>query len=211
MNEDPILFRHLVDIPHENAAGLIEHRTFSSAMDQTDDGIQQVLAIAGKGLGPDHQIHAQPLVAPVGIGPDHLAGQAQVGEIVHAQEDDGQVARDTMAPKARGSFTIAGDQAGAGSAPDIRVENRAGCAAEKLRLRLTDPQLMQQNLIMGPGQVEEPLGQAVVMIFIHQGHGASPVFINAHQGIHGDALSGRQPNPAAHSDNGVQHIAAAVG
>ena len=67
LDEELIFLGHLFDIPHEDAAVLIQQLSLRSSVDQADDGVQETLPVAGQRLGPDDQVHAQALVAPVGV------------------------------------------------------------------------------------------------------------------------------------------------
>ena len=59
----------------------------------------KVLDVGARPLVEDDDVHGEPLQAEVFVGEDELAGESDVGEIIDADEEDRQVARDPLRPE----------------------------------------------------------------------------------------------------------------
>ena len=101
LQQDAILFGHLLAAADEDAAGLVDRCASGLAAIRPDDLILQRLAIARVVFVPDDQIDGQPFHAPVGVGLDQLADQVDLGVIADAHQHDRQVAGDAVAPESR--------------------------------------------------------------------------------------------------------------
>ncbi|MNI12937.1 hypothetical protein D3C73_661440 [compost metagenome] len=63
---------------------------------------------------------------------------------------------------------------------------------------------------MGPGQVEHPVGEVAVAVFVDQIEAIITAVGDAGDQVDGGLLTGLQGNPAANRDHRVQHRACAA-
>lgn len=90
--QDAVFLGHLVDVARKDAAWLVEQLALRAGLHQADDGVEQVLAIAREGLGPDDEIHLEAFLAPVRVGLHQVADEIEIGGVGDGQQDNGPVA-----------------------------------------------------------------------------------------------------------------------
>ena len=88
--------------------------------------------------------------------------------VADAHQHDRQIARDAIAPQARLPAAVADQHAGLGPAQRRGIDDRAGQAAVDLRIGFGGVELPQQDLAVRPGQLEDAIGQARVVILLRQ-------------------------------------------
>ena len=81
MEQNLVLARYLIRGSHENAAGAIGQVGFDACGNQSHDLVLEQLPVTGVIFIPYHQVHRQPLQAPVGMGLNELAHQIDIGGI----------------------------------------------------------------------------------------------------------------------------------
>ena len=98
MDQDAVFIRYLFRRTHEDPARPVYHMRFDARGDQSHDLVMQQLPVAGAILVPDHQVHGEPLQAPVGVGLHQLAQQIDIRQVADLQQHDRQIAGDGIAP-----------------------------------------------------------------------------------------------------------------
>ena len=71
---------------------------FDARGDQPDNLFLEPLPVAVVIFVPDHQIHGQPLEAPIRMRLHELAHQFDIGAVGDLQQDDRKIARNGVAP-----------------------------------------------------------------------------------------------------------------
>ena len=209
--KDAVVFGDLVYIAYKNSAGLIEELAFGAGLDEADDGVEEILAIAGIGLGPDDEIDFETLLAPVGVGLDEAADQIEIGLVGDGEQDDGAVAGDAVAPEGGLVATIGGDDAGAAAAVGAGIEEGAGEPGIILDIGFVDAELVEQDLAAGPGEGENALGHARVVAAVDIGVDGGAIGGDAEEGIDADGGTGFDAYAVADGGDGVEDESGAVG
>jgi hypothetical protein len=109
----------------------------------------QHLPVAGLIFVPNDEIGAEPLYPPVRVRLDELLHELYPSHIAYPQQHDGKVAGDAVAPKARLSATIAGDDAADGAVQLVAVKDAAGKPVVELRVGLGRIELPEHHLALG--------------------------------------------------------------
>ena len=211
LEQGAVFLRDLLRRAHEDAARPVHRLGFEAHRHQTQDLVLQHLPIAGAVFVPDHQVHRQPLQAPVGMGLDELAHQLDIGQVADAQQHDGQVAGNGIAPQAGLPAPVPHEHAAVGAQRGIGVDDRVGQAPVELRVRLARVDLSQHHLGVGPGQLEDAVGEAPILIFLDQAQGRVAAVADAVNQVHVGRLFRLEADPAADGHHRVQHRALAAG
>ena len=111
-----------------------------------------------------------------------------LASVADAQQDDGQVAGDGVAPQAGLPAPVLHEHAGVGAQRGMGVEDRAGQAPVELRVRLAGVDLAQHHLGVGPGQLEDAVGEAPVLVFLDQAQGGIAAVADAVDQVHAGRL-----------------------
>ncbi len=208
------LGRNHIGAQHEDVAGrafLADLRPRLAGPHQGFQGDLQVLDIGDGALVEDHQIHRQPLHAPVFHRLQRLAGQLQLADIGDAHQDDRQIPRYAQAPQVGLAAAAGGDHLRGGAQGRGGEDGVAGQALELSGRGAVDAQVMQLDLGLGPGQGRGAAEGAGVMMLVDQVE-----HLVAGSGGHGPEVdprrgAGRDPDPAPQGEDGVQHGACGPG
>jgi hypothetical protein len=93
--------------------------------------------------------------------------------IADLTEHDRHVARHRMAPEPGLPAAVLREQAGLGAQRGVGIEDRAGQTRVELDIGLAGIELAQHHLAVGPGQVEDAIGQALVLVLLDQSQAIS--------------------------------------
>ena len=117
-------------------------------------------------LVEDDEIDVEELQPPVLVRAEQLPNDVEVLGFVDPDHDDGQVARDAVGPQARCPLIVAGQQARRRPQRRVRVEDPVGQALEQVGLVGLDPQVMELDLGLRPGQGRRPFegGRLTVLV-----------------------------------------------
>ena len=211
LEQRAVLLRDLLRRAHEDAARAIDHLGFEARRDQAQDLVLQHLPVTGAVLVPDHQVHRQSLQAPVGVGLDELAHQLDIGQVADAQQHDRQVAGNGVAPQAGLPAPVAHEHAAVGAQRGMGVDDRAGQASVELRVGLAGVDLAQHHLGVGPGQFEDAVGEAPILVFLDQAQGRVAAVADAVDQVDVGRLLRLEGDPAADRHDRIQHRALAAG
>ncbi|MNZ31631.1 hypothetical protein D3C78_489340 [compost metagenome] len=121
------------------------------------------------------------------MGIDHLLDQLDVARIADLHQHNRQIARNRLAPETGLITPVAGQQGTVGPQGGVGVNQRGGHLLEQSRIGQRSVELTQQHLAMGPGQVEDPIGQMTVAVL---GNLLQAGFTAA--GYAGDQVDGRR-------------------
>ena len=88
--------------------------------------------------------------------------------VANAHQHDRQVARDAIAPQSRLSLAIAAEDARLGTPQRRGIDDRAGQAAIDLCVGFGSTELLQQDMAVRPGKVEDAIGQAGIAVLLGQ-------------------------------------------
>ena len=209
--KDPVLLRHLVGVPDEDAARPVDDVRLRSGGDEPHDLVVQLLAVAGRLLVPDDEVDCEPGEAPVRMCLDELPHQFDLRSVADAQEDDRQVAGDAEAPEAGLRAPVAGEDVRRGTAARVGVDDRAGEAAVELGVRLGRVELAEDDLPVGRRQIEDAVGQTAVVVLAGERHRRLACLADAGHHVHPDRLIRTHRNLAADRDDRVKHRPLAVG
>ena len=121
--------------------------------DERLERVLQVLRVRRAVLVEDHEVDVEELQPPVLVGAEQLADDAEVLELVDPHQDDRQVARDAVRPRARvRRGALLREQVRRRPQRRIRVEDPVGEALEEVRLVGVDAEVMELHLGLGPGE-----------------------------------------------------------
>ena len=111
-------------------------------------------SIARDVLVPDDQVGRQTPRAPVGVGLQQVAHQVQAGHVAHAQQHDGQVARDAVAPQPRLALAVAPQYAGVRPAG----ANGEDHGSEDGHQEGSEGEVLVEELKLTPGDIVADIG-----------------------------------------------------
>jgi hypothetical protein len=101
------------------------------------------------------------------VGLYELAHQIDIGRISDLQQHDRQIAGDGIAPETGLPAAVLDEDARVGAQGGIGVEDRAGQVTVELRVALGGIDLPQDDLAMGPGQIEDAVRKTPILVFLH--------------------------------------------
>ncbi|MNV30687.1 hypothetical protein D3C71_1219660 [compost metagenome] len=202
-----IFFRNLITRAHENAARPVDDVRFHARRYQAHQAVLQCLAIAARVFVPDHQVHRHALLPPVGMRLDQLAHQLEIGRVLDAQQHNGQIARDGVAPQARLPTAIFQQDGGLGAQQRVLIQDGVGQARVQLRVGIGGVELPHDDLGVGPRQFQRAVGQVAVLVFADQVHAGFAAVAHALHQVHDHGLLGFQRDGAADGRYRVQHRA----
>ena len=155
-------------MPDKNTPGSIDNVGFDTGRDEPDDLFLKLLPIAVAILVPDHQIHRQPLEAPVGVRLHELAHEFDMGGVGNLQQHDRQVTGDCVAPEAGLPATVFDQDARGRAQRCVGVNDRAGEAAVELRIGFGGVELPEHHLAVRPGQLEHAIREPGILVFVDE-------------------------------------------
>ena len=116
---------------------------------------------------PYHQVDGQPLQAPVRVGLKELADQFQIRRIRNLKQHDWKIAGNRIAPQTRLAALVLQNDRGFGAERRIGIDDGPGQASIELRVRFGGVDLPQGHLIVRPCQIEDAVGEAAILVFLH--------------------------------------------
>ncbi|EGF32456.1 hypothetical protein IMCC9480_2461 [Oxalobacteraceae bacterium IMCC9480] len=170
----------------------------------------QLLAIAGVVFVPDDQVDGQTFQAPVRMRLYQLAHQFDVRQFLDLDQHDRQVARNRIAPQARLAAPVLDQRAGIGAQGRIHADDGAGQPAIQLGIGFAGIELAQHDLAMGPGQLEDAVGQIAVAVFGDQIERRVARVDDAGDDVDDDRFFGRERDLVTHRDDRIEHRTGAV-
>ena len=168
LDENAILERNLLGNPYKNAAGAIDNVRFDTRSDQPHDLLLESLPVYVVMFVPDHEINSQSLETPIGVRLHELAHEVDVADIGNLQQYDRQVAGNRVSPEPGLPAAVPDENARGRAQRRVGVNHRAGEAAVELRVRLGGIELPQHHLAVCPGQLEDAIGETMILIFVDQ-------------------------------------------
>ena len=211
LQQRTIFFRHLLAAADEDAAGPVDERRFGTGGDEIHDGFLQRLPIDRIVFVPDHQIDGEPFQPPVRVRLHRLAHQRDALVVANPHQHDRQVPRDAVAPQSRLPPPIAAEDARLGPAQRRGINDRAGQAAIDLRIRFGSAQLLQQDLAVRPGEVEDAIGQAGIAVLLGQRFDAGARLGDAGDDVDPHGLIRLQQHRLADANDRIEDRPFAVG
>ena len=160
---------------------------------------------------PDHQVHRQAFLSPVGVGLHQLAHQFDLRRVVDLHQNDGQVPGNSLTPKARLIAQVAAQHAAFSAQSGVGVHQRGSHLFIQAGICGRGVELAQQHLAVGPGQVEDPVSQIAVAVFADQLQAAFAAAAQAGNQVDAGRLPGVEADPAADRHYRVEHRAGTVG
>ena len=169
--------------------------------------VVEVLGVGGAVLVEDHEVDVEELQPPVLVRTEQLPDDVEVLGLVDPHHDDGQVARDAVGPEAGRSPLVAGQQAGRRPQRRVRVEDPVGQALEEVGLVGLDPEVVELDLGLRPGEGRRPLEGGRLAVLVGQ---VQDLLARLGDDRREDRVGGRprgEPDPAAEAEDRVQHRA----
>ena len=106
---------------------------------------------------------------------------------------------------------VADEYAGVGSSQGRGHEDRRCQSPVGLRFPFGDTELLEQDMAMGPSQVEYSVGQIGIVISFGQDFDARSRIGNPRDDIDGDRFIGLQGDGLPNRDHGIEHRSGGVG
>ena len=205
LQQDAVLVGNLLGRAYENAAGAVDGGGFGAGRDQAHDLVLQPLPVAHVIFVPDHQIDHQTFQAPVGVALDELPREVDVLAVGDLQQHDRQIAGNRVAPETGLPAPVLEQHAGLGAQRGIGVKHGAGQPSVELSVGFGGVDLPQRHAAVRPGEIEHPVGETPVLVFLDQRHAGFAVFGSARNPVDGRRLLGLERDPAADRDDRIEH------
>ena len=167
----------------------------------------QLLHVGRSALVEDHQIHCKLLHPPILHSLKRLLHDAQLMDVIDADQDDRKVAGNAQGPQTRLTATPGADGLGWRTQHRRSVDHVSGKTLVLARLGSIDAEVVQLHLGLGPGQHGGALKRAHVMVLVDQiqrrlaGRGDHRPEINA------GSRPRRNPHTPAQGEDRVEHRA----
>ena len=178
---------------------------FNTRSDQAHDLLLESLPVHVVILVPDHEIHCQSLETPVGVCLHELAHEVEVGDIGNLQQYDRQVAGNRVSPEPGLPAAVPDENARGCAQRRIGVNHRAGEAAVELRIRFGGIELPQHHLAVCPSQLEDAIGETVILIFLDQTQHCIPGLADARNHVDRRRRAGVERQSMADCDDRIQN------
>ncbi len=131
--------------------------------------------------------------------------------VADAQQHDGRVAGNAVAPKTILSAPVVEQHAVVCAARRIGINQRAREPAVELRLRLGDVELVQRHLAVRPSEIKDAVGHAGALIFFDVRERGFAVFGHAQNQVNDGGAKRRQRDRAPQGNDGIEHGTDGVG
>ena len=211
LQQNAVLARYLLRRPYEDAARPIDHARLDARGDQSHDLFLQSLPVTGVIFVPDHQVHRQPLQAPVRMGLYQLAHEIDIGRVTDLQQYDRQVSGNGVTPQPGLPAAILDEHGRVGAQRGVGIDDGAGEACIKLRIGLGGIELAQHHLAVRPAQIEDAVREMPVLVFLDQAQRHLAGFADTRHDIDGDRLFRIECERIADGDDRIQHRALGAG
>ena len=116
------------------------------------EGLLEILRVGGALRIEDHQIGGNPLQVPVLVRPHELPDDVPLLVPLDAHQSDRKIAGDAVGPEPGRAIAVPGQYLRRRAQRGIGVQQTIGQALEEMRLVLGDPEVVQLNLGLCPGQ-----------------------------------------------------------
>ncbi|HLA28544.1 MAG TPA: hypothetical protein VJZ49_11685 [Syntrophales bacterium] len=97
-----------------------------------------------------------------------LTHQVNIGRIFNPKEQDRQIAGNGVAPETGLPAVILDDDARIGAQRSIGIDHRAGEMSVELRVGLCGIDLPQKDIAVCPRQIEDPIRETPILVFLDQ-------------------------------------------
>src|SRR5579871_3188301 len=124
-----------------------------------------------------------------------------------AKKDDGEIARDAVAPKAGLALAVTSDYAGRGAEQWVGVDDASGEATENVGVGLGNVELAKNDLAVGPCKFEDAVGQVTVVVFFNQPSDAFLRVRDTGNEVDADGFVGLDHDGVADGDDGIEDCA----
>ena len=171
LEERPVLGGELVAAQDGHPAAARMTVADQDGLARPDERLERTLEILGVRRAmfvEDDQVDVEELQPPVLVRAQELADDVEVLRLVDPDQHDRQVARDAVSPQAWCSPFVASQQARRRSERRVRVEDPVGQALEEMGLVRLDPQVMELDLRLRPGEGHRPLEGGRLPVLVGQ-------------------------------------------
>ena len=139
------------------------------------------------------------------MGLEQLADQFQIRRIRDLKQHDWKITGNRIAPQARLATTVLQNDRGFGAQRRIGIDDGPGQSSIELRVRFGGVDLPEGDLIVRPCQIEDPVGEAAILVFLHQSQAGIAGLTDPGNYVDRCSLAGFQRNAAADRDDWIEH------
>ena len=175
------------------------------------DEVCQGLALAGRGVVDDDEVQQQAVDLVVFEGAQHLLGEARTVQIVHFEEEDGQVAADAEAPQSALRQRVLGQKSVAPVAEGGRLGYVFGYAVVEAHLAAFEEREACAHVVEHRGRLEGVFDVGRGGVLLRELEQLLPGFGEACEYESLGALASLDVEAAAHGEYGVEGGAHSAG
>ncbi len=142
---------------------------------------------------------------------EELLDDLDSGGVANAEQDDGCVTGNAIAPKSALAASIVEQQTGSGAPGGIGIDQGTREPGIDLGVGFRGIEVAQGDLAVGPSEVQGPVSHARVVVFFHERQRRVAALRHAHDQINAGGFVGHQCDCAAQRTDGIQNGAGGVG
>ena len=129
-------------------------------------GLLEILGVGGPFRIEDHEIGGNPLQVPILVGTHELPDDVHFLVRLDAHQGNREIAGDAVGPESRRPQAVLGQHLRRRVQRGIGVEETIGQTLEEVRFVPGDPEVVQLNLGLGPGQRARSLERRGLMVLL---------------------------------------------
>ncbi len=177
MQQDLVRRRHEVGPEHEDASMFRMALVAGCGLARSHHGFEGLLearCVGGALRIQDHQVGGNPLPVPVLVRPQELPRDLPFLLRLDLHQSDRKIAGDAVGPEPGLAAAVFGQLLRRRTQRGIDVEQTIGQTLEEMRLVLCDPEVVQLDLGLGPGQRALSLEGCPLAVFLRRREGLFP-------------------------------------
>jgi hypothetical protein len=151
---DQFFFRHFIGRAEINAARLIHAGQVCLRFGEPAQLVGQWVVVAGHFFAHEHEIDLQAMQMPEGVCGQDFAHDSDVVEVTNHDNDNREIARDTLPPQRTLTFSAAAETRGWRPQLGLRKEDVSGKLLESLNIARADAKPAHLELGMRPSRLK---------------------------------------------------------
>ena len=205
LQQDAVPIVDLVGRAHEDATGLVDAVGAAACCDQLRDLLVQREPVTVVVFAEDHQIHHQSVHAPIRVGLYELAQQTDIRRVCNCQQDDRQIAGDSVSPQTGLTPEIPGEYARVSAQRSVGVDDRTGKACIESRIRFAGVEPAQDRLVTRRRGGDYAIRAPPILVSPDQPHARFACLADAADQINGCGFTGIERDATANRSHRIEH------
>jgi hypothetical protein len=128
----------------------------------------EILCVGGRPFIQDHQIDSQLLHPPIFVGEEYLVNDLQITGFIDADQNDRQVAGDSVRPKHRRRAATPREHLGGWSQCRVHKQYSISESLEEVCFAGADSEMPELNLSLSPSQCGSAIERRGVAMLVHE-------------------------------------------